>query len=97
MLAGLPQMCADALSMVDRPVTLVFDGPGGGRGSLQPPRAAAGSRSVVPDADGRGTVTSTPHDFVCWGTQRRDWRPSDVTIDGDEAYAGAVLDAFNVI
>ena len=31
MLAGLPQMCTDALSVVDRPVTLVFDGPGGGR------------------------------------------------------------------
>ena len=37
MLTGLPQMCTSALAVVDRPVTLVFDGPGGGDWTLQPP------------------------------------------------------------
>ena len=95
MLAGLPQMCAAPLEpLVDRPVNLVFEGPGGGSWVLVPGplRVEEGSS---PDAV--ATVTSTPHDFVSWGTQRRDWRESGVTIAGDEAYAGAVLDAFNVI
>jgi hypothetical protein len=43
------------------------------------------------------TVVSTAHDFVSWGTKRRDWRDSGVRVDGDEAYAAQVLDAINVI
>jgi uncharacterized protein (TIGR03083 family) len=99
MLAGLPQMCTDALSVVDRPVTLVLDGPGGGGWSLQPPTEPGGLTSVVPDADGSAAavVRSTAHEFVCWGTKRRDWRSMGVSIEGDEAYAAQVLDAFNVI
>ena len=41
------------------------------------------------------TATSTPHDFVSWGTQRCDWRASGVQLD-DEA-AAATLDAINII
>jgi uncharacterized protein (TIGR03083 family) len=99
MLAGLPQMCTHALSVVDRPVTLLFDGPGGGEWSLQPPTEAGELTSVVPSRDDSpaAVVRSTAHQFVCWGTKRRDWRSMDVTIEGDQGYAAGVLDAFNVI
>ena len=43
------------------------------------------------------TISSSAHDFVSWGTQRRNWRDLGVTIDGDTDYAAAVLDAMNVI
>ena len=99
MLTGLPQMCTSALAVVDRPVTLVFDGPGGG--DLDPAAALRGRRATAV-VDGRddgaaAVVRSTAHDFVCWGTKRRDWRSMGVTIDGDQGYAAQVLDAFNVI
>jgi hypothetical protein len=41
-------------------------------------------------------VYSTDHDFVIWGTQRAPWRDL-VKIEGDEAYAGRVLDEINII
>jgi uncharacterized protein (TIGR03083 family) len=99
MLAGLPQMCTAALSVVDRPVALVFDGPGGGDWTLQPPSEVGGLTAVVDGRDdgAAAVVRSTAHEFVCWGTKRRDWRSMDVTIEGDQGYAAQVLDAFNVI
>lgn len=95
MLAGLPQMCAEALAVVDKPFNLVLDGAAGGSWVLRP-----GDPYVVVEAgvdpEAAATVTSTGHDFVSWGTKRRDWRDR-VTVEGDEAYAAAVLDAVNVI
>lgn len=99
MLAGLPQMCAAALPVVDRPVSLVMEGPGGGRWVLRPP-ADASSALVIEegsDASAAATVTSTAHQFVSWGTKRRPWRDSGVRIEGDAAYAATILDAVNVI
>jgi len=98
MLAGLPQMCAGALGGMDRPVNLVFDGPGGGTWVLQPP--GADELTVVevgPAARAAATVTSTAHDFVCWGTKRRDWRTQAVLVAGDADYAASVLDGINII
>jgi uncharacterized protein (TIGR03083 family) len=96
MLAGLPQMCADALAMLDRPVDLVFEGPGGGTWSLMPGTPLV---SVEPgQAEGAvATITSTAHDFVSWGTKRRNWRDMGVHLEGDTDYATAVLDAINII
>ena len=99
MLTGLPQMCTSALAVVDRPVTLVFEGPGGGDWTLQPPSEDGALTAVVDgwDDGAAAVVRSTPHDFVCWGTKRRDWRSMAVTLEGDQGYAAQVLDAFNVI
>jgi hypothetical protein len=98
MLAGLPQMCAERLSIVDRPVLLTFDGPGGGRWVMRP---SADDGLVVieqgTDDSVAAAVTSAAHDFVQWGTKRRDWRACNVRVEGDEAYASRVLDAVNVI
>jgi uncharacterized protein (TIGR03083 family) len=97
MLAGLPWMNSDALTFMDRPVTLRFEGPGGGTWTVHP-RGGAERVTLVAGADGASaaTVTSSDHDFVAWGTQRRPWNAS-VTIDGDEGYAAKVLDGINII
>ena len=98
MLAGLPWMCSDELAFMDRPVTLRFEGPGGGTWTVHPRAADAERVGVVAGADAgsAATVTSSDHDFVVWGTRRRPWSAS-VTIDGDEGYAAKVLDGINII
>lgn len=98
MLAGLPQMCVAQLPALDRPVNLVFDGPGGGSWVLRA-GDAGGPIQIEEGSDpaAAATVTSTPHAFVSWGTKRRPWREMGVTVDGDEAYAAGILDAINVI
>ncbi len=98
MLAGLPWMCADALAgIVDRPLVLTLDGPGGGTWTITP--GGDEGRVVVTeggDADAAATMRSTDHDFVVWGTRRAAWRDL-VTVEGDTAYAGRFLDAIKII
>jgi uncharacterized protein (TIGR03083 family) len=98
MLAGLPWMCADELrDIVDRPLVLTLDGPGGGTWTISP-GGPEGRVAVTegPSTDATSTVHSTDHDFVIWGTKRAPWRDL-VTIDGDDAYAARVLDAIKII
>ncbi len=98
MLAGLPWMCADALAgIVDRPITLVLDGPGGGPWTLAP-GGDDGRVALTEDAgrDSAATVSSTDHDFVIWATRRAPWRDL-VKVEGDDAYAARVLDAIKII
>ena len=94
MLAGLPQMCAEALAAApQRPVNLVFEGDGGGDYVLAP---GPDGWTVDPGTDPAApTVRSSVHDFVSWGTKRSDWRLS-VTGDVDDDVA-VVLDAINII
>ena len=96
MLGGLPQMCAAGLAVVDRPLNLVFEGAGGGTWALRPGDPFV---TITPGSadDAAATVTSTAHDFVCWGTARRPWRDMGVRISGDEHYAARFLDTVNVI
>lgn len=95
MLAGLPQMCADALAAApQQTINLVFDGPAGGSYVLSP---GSDGWTVAPGTDGDApTVHTTVHDFVSWGTKRTDWRDATTGDVADEALAG-VLDAVNVI
>jgi uncharacterized protein (TIGR03083 family) len=98
MLAGLPWMCEDALRpVVDRPIVLVLEGPGGGTWTIAP--GGEEGRVLVTEVDTPGasaTVRSGTHDFVVWGTTRRPYRDF-VTIEGDEDYAVAFLDRVNII
>lgn len=97
MLAGLPWMCAEKLAFVDKPVTLVLTGVGGGTWTIGPggeDGRVLVSEGAAPDAV--ATVTSDSHDFVVWGTQRRPWSTL-AKVEGDTAYAGRILDAFKVI
>jgi uncharacterized protein (TIGR03083 family) len=98
MLAGLPWMCADALrDIVDRPIVLALDGPGGGTWTIGP-GGDEGRVTVAEgtDAGAAASITSTDHDFVIWGTRRAPWRES-VKVVGDDAYAARVLDAIKII
>jgi len=98
MLAGLPWMCADALrGIVDRPIVLELDGPGGGTWTIAP-GGDAGRVSLREGAssDAAATVHGTDHDFVVWGTRRAAWRDL-VKVEGDQAYAARVLDAIKII
>jgi len=86
MLAGLPQMCEEALSkVVTAPVQIEITGPG--------------LRSIRLGGDGEvaATIRSSSKDFVIWGTQRRPWRDYDVKIEGDAELGAAVADNINVI
>jgi len=97
MLAGLPWMCAEKLTFVDRPITLTLTGAGGGTWSIGP--GGDDGRVLVSEGAASGsvaTVTSDSHDFVVWGTQRRPWKTL-TTVDGDAAYAARVLDVFKII
>jgi hypothetical protein len=86
MLAGLPQMCEDALAkVVTAPVRIEITGPG------------AQSITVGGDGEIAATIRSSSRDFVIWGTQRRPWRDFDVTIEGDAKLASAVADNINII
>lgn len=88
MLAGLPQMCADALAKVATPpVRLELTGPGAKSITI------GGDDGDTPAA----TIRSSARDFVTWGTQRRPWREFDVTIEGDADLAAAVADNINII
>jgi uncharacterized protein (TIGR03083 family) len=96
MLAGMPWMSEKSLTIVERPFVLRLTGPGGGEWTVAP--GGEGGRVLVTPgaaADAAAVVTSDAHDFVAWATHRRPW-PECVTIDGDEAYATAVLDAIHV-
>lgn len=95
MLAGLPQMCAEALdSAPDQPVNLVFDGPAAGSYCLSPgPHGWTVATGADDDAP---LVRTTVHDFVSWGTKRSDWRGAS-TGDVSNENVSAVLDVINII
>jgi uncharacterized protein (TIGR03083 family) len=98
MIAGLPWMCADALAgVVDRPLVLELEGPGGGTWTIAP--GGDEGRVVVSESagvDAAATVHGSDHDFVIWGTGRASWRDL-VKVEGDDAYAARVLDAIKII
>ncbi|MFP5325867.1 MAG: maleylpyruvate isomerase family mycothiol-dependent enzyme, partial [Acidimicrobiia bacterium] len=97
--SGLPQMAPDALrSAVTQPFVLEVTGPGGGTWTLLP---AAGDDQLVelseaPTKAAAATATTTSVDFVLWATHRRPWRDLGVVVEGDQEYAGVVLDAIHV-
>jgi hypothetical protein len=96
MIAGLPQMCKQSLTIVDKPWRLELTGAGSGTWTIHP----LGTNGLVTVTEGIedsvATVTSTAHDFVSWGTQRSPWR-SSCLVSGDTDYAAKVLDAINII
>jgi uncharacterized protein (TIGR03083 family) len=96
MLAGLPWMSERSLTAVDRPFVLRLTGPGGGEWTVAP--GGEGGRVLVTQGaatDAVAVITSDAHDFVAWATHRRPWSEC-VTIEGDERYASAILDAIHI-
>lgn len=86
------------MTVVDGPVVLRFEGPGGGDWTIGPP-GPEGLVVVDEGADPRpaATITSTIPEFVLWGTRRRPWRDRNLQMDGDGDYAARFLDAVNII
>ena len=101
MLAGTPQMCAEALAGCSQGVNLQFDGPGGGSYVLTPGDADDAAWTIAEGSDPTlPTASSSVHDFISWGTKRADWRDHVVLDGGDEGTISAAqttLDAINVI
>jgi len=96
MLAGLPQMQPDlhATVEVDRPLTLVLTGPGGGQWTIR----RDGDVLVVDDSADPvvATIESDGDAFVRWGTTRTPWR-DECQVSGDTNAAERFLDALNII
>lgn len=97
-LAGIPKMCKEALSFLDRPLTITLDGPGGGSWTVVPRPGGAPARiEPAPVGGSVAHIIANPAEFPVWTTQRRPWRTQDVKIDGDEGYATRFLDAVRVV
>jgi uncharacterized protein (TIGR03083 family) len=98
LLAGVPQMAADAMrAAVTRPIALSLTGPGGGDWTFEP----ASGDGLVNVVDGRSAgaaaaITSSTEDFVVWGTHRRPWNERSVAFDGDADYAAKVVEAIHL-
>jgi uncharacterized protein (TIGR03083 family) len=94
MLLGWPQMCPQVNPLLDQPLGLRLEGPGGGEFTVTPgdplPTVREGIRQPA------AVVTSTAADFIVWGTKRSHWRDS-VLIEGDRDYGASILDALNII
>lgn len=97
MMAGLPQMCRQAMTVVDGPLALTLTGPGGSTWKLSP--AGGGLLSVTPGGrpDVKAEIIGVAQEFVLWGTKRRPWGDYDVKIKGDEDLATRFLDALNIV
>ena len=94
MMAGIPQMCTDALAGCTQGVSFVFSDlqhvlytlAPGAPGELW--EVAHGTDASLP------VVLTSAHEFVSWATKRSDWRGHvQLTDEG----AAATLDAINVI
>jgi uncharacterized protein (TIGR03083 family) len=98
LLAGVPQMAADAIrSTVTKPVALDLTGPGGGTWTIKP-AAEDGLVEVVDGVDGSvaATITSSTDDFILWATHRRPWTELSVDLSNDAAYASQVVEAIHL-
>jgi uncharacterized protein (TIGR03083 family) len=97
-LEGIPKMCREALSFMDRPVTITLEGPGGGSWGLVPsPGGKAARVQPAPVTGSAAQITAAASEFALWTTHRKPWREQDVKLDGDEAYATRILDAVRVV
>lgn len=97
MIAGMPQMCPDALGLLTGPLRLELTGPGGGVWTIHPPEG--GAFAVIEESSATppvAVVSSSAHAFVSWGTTRSAWRDA-CSLRGDADAAARVLDALNIV
>jgi uncharacterized protein (TIGR03083 family) len=97
MLAGLEQMCRESMTWVDHPVALQLDGPGGGTWTIS--ARGGGILTVRSGTSGQCAtrIVGRVADFPAWATTRKHWHDCDLTITGDQEYAGRFLDSVNIV
>ena len=97
MMAGLPQMCRQAMTLVDQPLDLTLTGPGGSTWGLTP--SSGGLLQITPGGTSaaKTEIIGVAQEFVLWGTKRRPWGDYDVKIKGDEELATRFLDTLNIV
>ena len=97
MIAGLPQMCRQAMTVIDQPLDLTLNGPGGSTWGLSPYNGAL--LQVTPGGTpyAKAEIIGEAQEFVLWGTKRRPWGDYDVKIKGDEDLATRFLDVLNIV
>jgi len=97
MLAGLPQMCRQAMTVIDAPLDLTLTGPGGSTWGLTP--SEGGLLEVTPGgtSGAKAEIIGVAREFVLWGTKRRPWGDYDVKIKGDDELATRFLDVLNIV
>lgn len=97
MLVGIPQMCGETLTFMDRPLTLTLEGPGGGTWSVTPKTDQPVEVRTGTTGGEAAHITGIAAEFPAWGTTRAPWRDHSVKLEGDEEYASRFLDALKII
>jgi len=87
------QLRAQKLSFLDRPLSLMLTGPGGGTWRVKPD----GSVTLGAAEPAAAQITGVACEFPQWGTARSRWRDADVIITGDADYAAAFLDTVDIV
>ena len=94
MMAGLPQMCAEALTRCDQGVNLVFTDLRHTIYHLRPAAETEQWEAGLGIDPMLALCVTSAHEFVSWATKRSDWRAHAQLTD---PAAVATLDAINVI
>ncbi len=87
------QLRAQQLSFLDRPLSIILTGPGGGAWLVAPD----GSITVGAAQPAAAQITGVACEFPQWGTARSRWKDADVSITGDADYAAAFLDTVDIV
>jgi uncharacterized protein (TIGR03083 family) len=87
------QLSASKPPWLDRPLSIILEGPGGGSWRIE----TSGAVSVGRTEPAAAHITGVAQEFPEWGTKRADWRGRDVTITGDVEYGTTFLDAVNIV
>jgi uncharacterized protein (TIGR03083 family) len=97
MIAGIPQMCREAMRTIDGPVDLTLNGAGGGTWGLSP--SPTGLLKIHPGGapGAEALIIGNTDEFVLWGTTRESWREHEVKIDGNIDLGEQFLDALNIV
>jgi uncharacterized protein (TIGR03083 family) len=87
------QFRAQKLSFLDRPLSLMLTGPGGGTWRVKPD----GSVTLGAAEPAAAQITGVACEFPQWGTARSRWKDADLSITGDADYAAASLDTVDIV
>jgi uncharacterized protein (TIGR03083 family) len=88
------QLSSARPAWLNRPLTVVLHGPGGGTWRIGVGGAVTEANGV---ADSAARIEGTVAQFPAWGTRRTPWRECEVEVSGDERLGTALLDEMNII